>query len=224
MSNNQLKIGNQSPDRQGAVSVELSHLSNVSLTSLVDQHVLKYSGGSWFNATSAASAYVAAGYAAGWSTNTTGSATNAYTNTGSLNSYRTHDSTNWEGTDSQITHGGLDLDRGTEGGVIPTQTRFSRIILDEGKYLLLGTTMANGSSSGQYIEFQWQDTSTSAVLGPRWRQYGNAAKDLSRGIGYVEVSSGTTRTVDMRVVARSGSMYDNPHNFKDDIIMAIQVG
>ena len=225
MSHNEIKVNNVKPDVTGNISLSLSNISDINISSVANQNVLKFDSSNWVNVLRSAT-FETTGYAAGWSTYSGGSATNSYTSTGTLNSYRTHDVTDWEDTNSdvQITSGGLDLDRGSEGGVIPTQTRFSRIVLDEGKYLLIGQTMARSSTSANWVEFQWQDISTSAVLGPRWRQYGSAAKEIGRGVGYVEVGSGATRTVDIRVVAHNGTMYDNPHNVKDDILMAIQVG
>lgn len=225
MSHLKVKIGTAEPDKNGAVSVSLGDLDDVTIAGgVANNSGLRYVNNTWQDA-EVVTGYEAAGYAAGWSTNTSGSATNSYTSTGSLNSYRTHDAANWENTSNstQITAGGLDLDRGTEGGVTPTQTRFSRIVLDVGKYLLLATTMARSTNSNNYVEFQFRDTNTNTELGPRWRQYGAASKEIGRGIGYCEVSSGT-RTVDIRVVAHSGTMYDNPHNFQDDLIAAIQIG
>jgi hypothetical protein len=224
MSHNKYKVGTATVNRDGELNIELSDLSNVTTSSKIEGSPIRSLSSTWTAVASVSAEYATDGYAAGWSTKTGGSSS-AYTSTGALNSYRTHTGANWEDTSSntQITFGGLDLDRGTEGGSIPTATRFSRIILDEGKYFLIGQTMVRGSSSSAYIELQWQDTDTSAVLGPRWRQYGAAAMRIGRGYGYVEVGAGTTRTVDMRVVATSGTMYDNPHNSRDDLIMAIQV-
>jgi len=225
MSHNKLKIGTATQDSAGALSVDLNDLSNVDVSGVADGSALRYVGSEWVDSASVASPYATGGYAAGWSTYTSGGG-NSYTATGGLNSYRTFDVTNWENTSSdvQITFGGLDLDRGTEGGTVPSATRFSRIILDEGKYLLIATTYARSSSSANWVEWQWQDTSTSAVLGPRWRQYGTAQKNIAQGYGYVEVGAGTTRTCDIRCVAINGSMADAPHNLQDDIISAIQIG
>lgn len=225
MSHNKTTIGTATPDATGAIAVALNDLSNVDVSAASDGSALRYVSAQWTHAPSVSSTYETAGYAAGWSTYTTGGG-NSYTATGALNSYRTFDVTNWENTSSsvQITFGGLDLDRGTEGGTTPSATRFSRIILDEGKYLLIATTYARSSSSANWVEWQWRDTNTSAILGPRWRQYGTAQKNIAQGFGYVEVSAGTTRTCDIRCVAINGSMADAPHNFQDDIISAIQVG
>ena len=225
MSHNEIKVNNVKPDKTGNISLDLNNISDVNISSADDQHVLKYDNSNWVNVLRSAT-FETTGYAAGWSTYAGGSQSSTYTSTGTLNSYRTHDLGNWENTSStvQISAGGLDLDRGTRGGVIPTQTRFSRIVLDEGKYLLIATTQASSSNSSNWVEFQWRDTSSDAILGPRWRQYGTAAKKIGRGVGYVEVGSGATKTVDVRVVAHNGTMYDSPHNVKNDILMAIQVG
>lgn len=224
MSHNKIKIGTAAPNPSGVLNLSLNDLSNINVSSASDGSVLRYVGSQWTHAPSIASAYTTEGYASGWSTVTAGGS--SYTATGALNSYRTHDVTNWEDTtdDCQITFGGLDLDRGTQGGSIPSQTRFSRIILDEGKYLLVATTFAYATTSSNWIEFQWRDLNTNAILGPRWRQYGGAQKDVGQGLGYVEVAKDTTRTCDIRVVAINGSMADGPHNYKDDIIAAIQIG
>lgn len=224
MSHNKTTIGTATPDATGAIAVGLNDLSNVDVSAASDGSALRFVSAQWTHAPSVSTGYATAGYAAGWSTITVQGS--SYTATGSLNSYRTHDSTNWEDTtdDCQITFGGLDLDRGTQGGVIPSQTRFSRVVLDEGKYLLIATTFAYATTSSNWIEFQWRDLNTNATLGPRWRQYGGAQKDVGQGFGYVEVSAGTTRTCDIRVVAINGSMADGPHNYQDDIISAIQIG
>lgn len=224
MSHNKTTIGTATPDANGAIAVALNDLSDVDVSVASDGSALRYVSGQWTHAPSVSTSYTTEGYAAGWSTGTASGS--SYTATGSLNSYRTHDFSSWEDTtdDCQITFGGLDLDRGTQGGSVPTQTRFSRIVLDEGKYLLIATTLAYSTTSSNWIEFQWRDLNTNAILGPRWRQYGGAQKDIGQGFGYVEVSAGTTRTCDIRVVAISGSMADGPHNYQDDIISAIQVG
>jgi hypothetical protein len=223
MSHNKLKIGTATQDSTGALSVDLNDLSNVDVSGVQEGSALRFVDAEWTHAPSVSETYATSGYASGWSTYQSGGG-NSYTATGALNSYRTFDINNWEDLNCQITFGGLDLDRGTEGGTVPSATRFSRIILDEGKYLLIATTYARSSNSANWVEWQWQDTSTSAVLGPRWRQYGTAQKNIAQGYGYVEVGSGTTRTCDIRCVAINGSMADAPHNYQDDIISAIQIG
>jgi len=225
MSHNKIKIGTATQDSAGALSVSLNDLSNVDVSGVSDGSALRYVDAEWTHAPNVSAVYETAGYAAGWSTYTSGGG-NSYTATGNLNSYRTFDSTNWEDTSEsvQITFGGLDLDRGTEGGTIPSATRFSRVILDEGKYLLIATTYARSSNSANWVEWQWRDLNTNAVLGPRWRQYGTAQKNIAQGFGYVEVSAGTTRTCDIRCVAINGSMADAPHNFQDDLFSAFQIG
>ena len=123
MSHNKIKIGTATPDATGVIAVELNDLSNVDVSGASDGSALRYVSAEWTHAPSVSASYATAGYAAGWSTYTSGGG-NSYTATGALNSYRTFDVTNWEDTSSsvQITFGGLDLDRGTEGGTIPSAT------------------------------------------------------------------------------------------------------
>lgn len=223
MSHNVAKIQAQAANRAGVMALALSNLSNVSASSPSPNQVLRFVSSNWIAAAPPAQEYQAGGYAAGWSeyTSTSGS---AYTATGSLDSYRTHTAINWSETNadlSRIQTGGCSITRTTHGGSTPTQVRFSRLILDVGKYLLFATTRSPISSSANYIEWQWLDTSSDEELSPRWRQYGSTADDVGYGIGYVEVTSGT-RTCDVRVRALTGGT-DQARSYTD-ILCALQIG
>lgn len=223
MSHNVAKIQAQAANRAGVMALALSNLSNVSAGSPSPNQVLRFVSSNWIAAAPPATEYQAGGYAAGWSLYTT-SGGSAYTATGALDSYRTHTFANWSETaadTSRIQAGGCSITRTTHGGATPTQVRFSRIILDVGKYLLFASTRSNISTSSNYIEWQWLDTSTDAELGPRWRQYGSTADDIGYGIGYVEVTSGT-RTCDVRVRALTGGT-DQARSYTD-ILGALQIG
>lgn len=223
MSHNINKLQAQEANRAGVIALALSNLSNVSASSPSPNQVLRFVGSNWIAAAPPAAEYQAGGYAAGWSLYTAGSGS-SYTTTGALDSYRTHTAVNWSETNadnSRIQTGGCSITRGTHGGATPTQVRFSKVILDVGKYLLFASTRSPISNSANYIEWQWLDTSTDAELGPRWRQYGSTADDIGYGIGYVEVTSGT-RTCDVRVRARTGGT-DQARSYTD-ILGALQIG
>ncbi len=49
MSHNKIKVGGQSPNTSGEISVALNNLSNVTAGSPSDDDVLKYSSGAWIN-------------------------------------------------------------------------------------------------------------------------------------------------------------------------------
>tara|TARA_Y100000592_G_scaffold38382_2_gene60768 strand:- start:31609 stop:32292 length:684 start_codon:yes stop_codon:yes gene_type:complete len=51
MSHSKIKVGGQSPNTSGEISVTLNNLSNVSAGSPSNDEVLKYSSGSWINST-----------------------------------------------------------------------------------------------------------------------------------------------------------------------------
>ena len=54
MSHNKIKVGGQSPNVSGEITVALNDLSNVTAGSPSDDDVLKYSSGSWINSTQSA--------------------------------------------------------------------------------------------------------------------------------------------------------------------------
>ena len=223
MSHNAQKLNSQEPNIQGVTSQSLNDLADVSITGSLSDKVLKRVGAAWVAASPLAPLFNAGGYAAGHSQYTAGSGS-SYTSTGALDSYRTHTLLNWSEANadtSRIQFGGVSITRGTHGGSTPSQVRFSKIVVDPGKYLLLATTRAPISSSSNYIEFQWLNTDTDAALGPRWRQYGSAADDVGYGIGYVECTSGTI-TCDVRVMSNTGGT-DQARAY-GDILAALQIG
>lgn len=223
MSHNQNKINSQVPNRQGVVSQNLSNLSNVSAASPTSNQVLKWVSSAWIPALPVANIFSAGGYAAGFSKYSSGGGS-SYTSSGSLDSYRTHTAVNWSeanADDSRYQHGGVTITRGTHGGSNPTQVRFSKITVDVGKYILFATTRSPISSSSNYIEWQWLNTSTDVALGPKWRQYGSTVDDIGYGIGYVECTSGTI-TCDIRVTANTGGT--DAARAYGDILAALQIG
>lgn len=223
MSHNVQKIQSIEPDRNSSTSLVLHNLSNVNVPSPSNNQILKYVGSAWVAANPVSAVFNSGGYAAGWSGSTRSSGS-AYSTSGALDSYRTHSATNWGETaadQSRIQNGGVTITRGTHGGSVPTQVRFSKITVDVGKYLLFATTRSLMTTSGNYIEWQWLDTDTDAALGPRWRSYASAADDVSYGIGYIEVTTGT-RTCDVRVIARTGG--NDAARQYGDILAALQIG
>lgn len=223
MSHNTTKVNAEGPSAAGVIAFALSNLSNVSASSPSPNQVLRFVSSNWIAAAPPAAEYQAGGYAAGWSkvTRTSGS---SYTSTGALDSYRTHTVDSWSeanADNSRIQTGGCSITRTTHGGLTPTSVRFSRLILDVGKYLLFATTRAPTTNSANYVEWQWLNTSTDAELGPRWRQYGSTADDVGYGIGYVEVTSGTV-TCDVRVMDVTGGT-DAARSY-GDILGALQIG
>ena len=222
MSHNKITVGNQSPDASGNVALDLNDLSNVSAT-VTDGHLLKYSSGVW--SPSLLSAFFrTSGYAVGWSDASRTSGT-AYTSTGSLDSYRTFSTKSWGASGApKYEYGNITLNRGTHGGVTPTNERYSQIELNaNGRYLLIATTKVNMTSSSSYVEWQWLDFSTDAKLSPINKQYGGTKTRglISFIIGYAEVTSGS-RVCDIRCVGTSGSNNDAATN-KADILGAIQL-
>jgi len=223
MSHNQRKLNSQEPNRQGVTNQALADLSDVTASSPTANQVLRWVSSAWLAASPVAPIFSAGGYAAGFSKYTAGTGS-SYSSSGSLDSYRTHTAVNWsEATadDSRYQHGGVTITRGTHGGATPTQVRFSKITVDVGKYILFATTRSPISSSSNYIEWQWLNTSTDAALGPKWRQYGSTVDDVGYGIGYVECTSGTI-TCDVRVTANTGGT--DAARAYGDILAALQIG
>ena len=184
---------------------------------------MRFVSSAWIATAPIGAIFNAGGYTAGWSKYDS-SAGSSYTPTGALDSYRTHTLLNWGESNadtSRYQNGGCTITRGTHGGATPSQVRFSKVTLDVGKYFLFATTRSVMSSSSQYIEWQWLNTSTDAELGPRWRQTGTSADGVGYGIGYVEVTTGTV-TCDVRVIARTGGN-DQARSY-DDILAAVQIG
>lgn len=222
MSHNLSKLNTLSAGRQGAMIQALSNLAGVNAGAPSPDQVLRSISSNWVAAAPPSTTFEAGGYAAGWSEYSAGSGS-SYTATGALDSYRTHTFANWSeaaADTSRIQTGGVSITRTTHGGATPSQVRFSRIILDSGKYLLFATTRAAMSSSASYIEWQWLNTATDAELGPRWRQYGNTVHDVGFGIGYIEVS--TSATCDVRVRDLTGGT--DQANAYSDILAALQIG
>lgn len=224
MSHNNLKVSGQSPDVSGNYNVILSNLSNVTASD-TDNNILKFDGSNWIAALLAQS-YLSSGTAAGWSTyNNPGGGTSYSVNGSSVDSYRTHNVNNWSGRNSTayFENGNITLNRTTHAGVVPTQTRFSRVELNaNGKYLLIATTKVHMTSSSSYIEWQWLDLNTDDKLSPRWRQYGRSG-GFSQGycIGYVSVTN-SSRVCDIRCIAKTGG--SDAATLHADIIGAIQIG
>ena len=222
MSHNQLKIGGQTASRTGDYDVNLEHLGDVTATTTNDT-ILKFDGSNWINAALLGQYFETDGAAAGWSTYNAG-AGSAYSTTGSLDSYRTHDLNSWSNrnANSHFESGNITLNRTTHGGATPTQTRFSRVELNaNGKYLLIANTKVYNTSSSTYIKWQWLDINTDAPLSARWRQYGGNVGDTGYCIGYAEVTSGS-RVCDIRCMARTGG--SDGATSKVDILGAIQIG
>ena len=75
MSHNKITVGGQSPNSNGEISTELNNLSNVSVSSPIENQLLKYSSGSWTAQTQEPSAskelvysyatYITSGYSGG---------------------------------------------------------------------------------------------------------------------------------------------------------------
>ena len=222
MSHNKLTVGNQNPDANGDIPVGLNNLNNVSI-SAVDGKILKYSSGSW-GESFLSEFFRSDGYAAGWSdsTRTNGS---AYTSTGALDSYRNFSTVSWGGANApKLESGNIVLNRGTHGGVTPTNERYSRVELNaNGRYLLFATTKTYMGASSSWIKWQWLDTNTDAKLSPVSQQYGSTKTrgNISFIVGYAEVTTGS-RVCDIRCIATSGSNDDRATN-KADIIGAIQL-
>ena len=222
MSHSQIKIGNQSANRDGEYSVNIEHLNNVT-ASATDDTILKFDGNNWINAPLLGQYFQTNGIAAGWSTYN-GGAGSAYTTTGSLDSYRTHTYNNWSGrtSDTYFETGNITMNRTTHGGSTPTQTRFSRVELNaNGKYILVANTKVYNTSSSSYIEWQWLDIATDDPLSARWRQYGGNVGDSGYCIGYVTVTGGS-RICDIRCISRTGGS-DGATPYVD-IIGAFQIG
>lgn len=223
MSHNLNKVNIIKPGRDGDFSVALNSLSDVNIDSPTAGQVLKWVSSAWVAASPASSIFTSGGYAAGFSKGG-GSSGGSYTTTGSLDSYRTHTSENWSeanADNSRYEFGGVSITRGTHGGATPTQVRFSKITVDTGRYLLFATTRSPISSSSNYIEWQWLNTSNDQPLGPKWRQYGSTADGVGYGIGYVHCSSGSI-TCDIRVVSNTGG--GDTSRAYGDILAAIQIG
>lgn len=222
MSHNKITVGNQSPDSASNIVINLDDLSNVSATA-TDGYVLKYSSGGW-NTSLLTAFFRTSGYAVGWSdaSRTSGS---TYTSTGSLDSYRNFSTKSWGASGApKYEYGNITLNRGTHGGVTPTNERYSQIELNaNGRYLLIATTKVNMTSSSSYVEWQWLDFSTDAKLSPINKQYGGTKTRglISFIVGYAEVTSGS-RVCDIRCVGTSGSNNDAATN-KADILGAIQL-
>ena len=53
MSHNKIKVGGQSPNTNGEISVDLKNLNNVNITSIADDQILQYDSSSseWKNET-----------------------------------------------------------------------------------------------------------------------------------------------------------------------------
>lgn len=224
MSHNLNKVQSQKPSRIGNIALALGQLTNVSGVAPLNGQALKFVGANWLgSAPPSGGTFIAGGYAAGWSEYTSGGGS-SYTSSGALDSYRTHTAVNWSeanANNSRIQAGGCSITRVTHGGATPSQVRFSRLILDEGKYLLFASTRSPMSNSSAYVEWQWLDTNTDEELGPRWRQYGSTAAYIGYGIGYIEVTTGT-RTCDVRCRLITGGSDKARSN--TDILGAIQIG
>ncbi len=222
MSHNTNKLNAQAPNKAGLIALALNNLSNVNAGSPSAGQVLKFVGSQWVPASPPDSNYVANSYAAGWS-GYNASVGSSYTTSGALDSYRTHSYVNWSeaNADGSRYDKNAEITRGTHGGSTPTQVRFSKIVLNAGRYLLFATTRSPISSSSSYIEWQWLNTSTDDELGPKWRQYGSTADDVGYGVGYIYISSGTA-TCDVRVIARTGGT--DVARDRGDILGALQIG
>lgn len=222
MSHNKISVANQNPDSSGNISIDLNDLSNVN-ASLNDGYVLKYQSNSW-NASLLSAVFRSGGYAVGWSDATRTNGT-TYTSTGALDSYRNFSTKTWGASGApKYQYGNITLNRGTHGGVNPTNERYSQVELNaNGKYLLLATTKVNMTSSSSYVEWQWLDFNTDEKLSPINKQYGGTKTRglISFIVGYAEVTSGS-RVCDIRCIGTSGSNNDAATNLAD-IIGAIQL-
>ena len=222
MSHNTLKVGDLSASSNGNINVSLNELSDVSI-SVSDQKVLRFNGSAWI-ASFLPAVFRSNGYAVGWSDTSKTNGTQ-YTATGSLDSYRNFSNVSWGGANApKFESGNITLNRGTHGGVTPTNERYSRVELNaNGKYLLIATTKTYMSSSSSWVKWQWLDTATDEKLSPISKQYGSTKTrgNISFIVGYVEVTN-NSRVCDIRCIATNGTNDDRATNLAD-IIGAVQL-
>lgn len=192
MSHNVNKVNSQSPNRQGAITQSVNDLSDVNLSALSPNEVLKYDSGAaeWVNAPAPAGqpSYIWIG----------GEYANAYSNSPAGATISTGDTL-------YIYHNGSPVNTIAGATITATNNWVESITLPAGEYIIRGQTMVVFSASG-YLAYRFEDASNA-----RLSQYGVVG--TSRGVtygpsnscaeGYVNLSSQTT--IKLVVKALSGA-------------------
>ena len=163
MSHNKISVGSATPDANGNITVGLGDLSDINLSNIAENEVLKYNGTNWINSTAPAGTasyiWVGGSYAKHYGTTPLGYNVEVPTG-GPLYFYTNNEAINTiSGSSLTITDGWLES-----------------ITLPAGSYLLQAQTMMRFQSSG-YMAYCFETTA-----GTRVSQFGVVGD--SRGVTY----------------------------------------
>lgn len=191
MSHNKISVGSATPDASGNITIALGDLSDINLSNIAENEVLKYDGANWINSTppagTASYIWVGGNYSEHYGNSPLGYNVEIPTG-GPLYFYTNNEAVNTiSGSSLTITNGWLES-----------------ITLPPGNYLLQAQTMLRFQSSG-YMSYCFQDSA-----GNRISQYGvvGDSRGLTYGpsnsnaMGYVTFTEETT--IEVVLVAQSG--------------------
>lgn len=182
MSHNKIKVGGQSPNTSGEISVALNNLSDVNITSIANDEVLKYSSGNWINTAVSSLASVEFIYIGE-------GASNAYSNSGlttigTNDEFRLYDAT----PINNITGASITKEGSTDW--------IKFITLPAGEYQIIAQVRVEFSASGYFVYRIVSDPTSSKTDLTPYAVIGENADGYADGVaqtlqGYITLASST---------------------------------
>lgn len=220
MSHNKIKVGGQSPNTSGEISVALDNLSNVSASSPSESDILQYSSGSWSTAAlasvSSAAEYILVGQGE----------SNDYSNSTTDTTISNGDILNFYDTAPKNTISGASI-----VNYLATDW-ITGITLPAGEYWILTTFRVEFSASG-LLGFRWKtdaggNLSNIAYIGENFSSVAGTSSTISSVINLassdtIELNASSVSNVDF-ITAGDGShpQGNTPSEFSSVLILKLE--
>jgi hypothetical protein len=160
MSHNKIKVGGQSPNTSGEISVALNNLSDLSVSSPSDNQVLQYSSGSWIPASrgSQASKELVYSYKSAFTGSYSGGTSNYNLTNNALNRFR------WRITGGTIVENGVNHKAIVFSSTAAWRSGFE--FVSTGTYLIFMSLQHYGTGNAIW---QFYDETNSSYFGSKFR-------------------------------------------------------
>jgi hypothetical protein len=207
MSHNKIKVGGQGPNVNGEITVSINNLSDVDITSPSDGQAIGYDGSNFTASTPSLATFDNSSY---WRTN---GATQ-----GTLSNYNTsYENPFYLAARYKINIYLMEFSNSSDNNIVADTralnansiyaTGFTiRYSPSQKALLMCDLVIAENSSSGAYIDVQWQ-TSAGVALGPIVRVHRQSGYNRQTVFGYID-TAGETAVVDvgLKRLAQSGTL------------------
>ena len=207
MSHNKIKIGTASPDVSGDIDIQISDLSDCTITTPQSGQALEYNGAAWVNA------------------NVSGNAAFILFGQGETSNYSNSPATALGAGDTLYAYDTGPINTIASATLSTTNDWLNSVTLPAGEYLLCAGTGIEFSASG-YMQFHFHDTS---VAVSQTGSIGDSVNSFANGAGFVQsyLKLTTQTTINLEISAQSNvdSIANQGATISESLqILIIQIG